>query len=198
MKTLAERLAHAMKVTGFNSQTSLAKASGVEQSSISKILRGASKTSKDSGRLASAMGISADWLINGSGEIYGNADVAPMRIDVSKLVKVYDQNGETGEVLPWFNEVKSTVRAYKINKFTGISQTPVGSVVTVDPEREPSAGDIVLTIINGNVSTFRFHLGGDGKGFLSVDDDRVPLAEVKESTLVVGPIMQVFIPELNK
>lgn len=198
MKTLGERLAQAMTETGFHSQTKLAKAAGIEQSVISKILAGGSKTSKHSGKLAAALGISADWLINGAGSMYGGGDSSLQKVDVSKLVKVYDENGDTGEVVTWFAEVPDHYRAYFIKRNTGIAQAPTGAVVIVNPQQKPATNDLVLTSISGVISVFRYHISGDGVGFLSVDDPRIPLASVRSPEDVVGPIMQVFIPELNK
>lgn len=198
MKTLAERLAQAMKETGFESQTKLAKSSGVEQSAISKILAGASKTSKNSGKLAQAMGISADWLINGAGSMYGGAESSIQKIDVSRLVKVFDEKGFTGEVITWMSELPDNYRAYIMKRNTGIAQAPAGSVIIVNPDKVPSTNDLVATLVSGAVSVFRYHISGDGSGFLSVDDPRIPLTSVRSDSDIIGPIMQVFIPELNK
>lgn len=196
MKTLKERLAYAMSATGKTNQTELGRESGVPQSAISKILRGANETSRHAGKLAAALGVSADWLINGSGTAFGNTNELIPRVDVSKLVSVYDENGPTGESLSWFTRLPETYRAYVIKAKTGISQVPSGAIVIVDPDAVPTTNSLVLVIIKNVVSVFRFHVGGDGRGFLSVDDERIPLSPVAEDT-VVGPILQIFIPELN-
>ena len=198
MKTLSERLARAMAETGFDSQTQLAKAAGVEQSVISKIIAGASKTSKHSSKLAAAMGISADWLINGAGTMHGAIDSPLQRIDVSKLVKVFDEKGDTGEAITWMSEVPDNFRAYIMKRNTGIAQAPAGTVVVVNPDRSPSTNDLVVTLIAGNLSVFRYHLSGDGGGFLSVDDTRIPVTPVRSESDIVGPVEQIFIPALSK
>lgn len=198
MKTLKERLAYAMSSTGKTNQTELGKQAGVPQSSISKILRGDSETSRHSGKLAAALGVSADWLINGSGSIFGESTQPLQPIDVSKNVRVYDAEGSTGDYLSWFSELPEHFRAYVIRTRTGIAQTPAGSIVIVDPKTPPSADDLVLVRLKESVSVFRYHIGGDGDGFLSVDDTRVPLAPVSDPSSIIGAIVQVFIPELNK
>lgn len=198
MKTLKERLAYAMQTTGKTSQTDLGKSSGVPQSAISKILRGASETSRHAGKLAAALGVSADWLINGNGSIFGSADEKPQRIDVSKMVKVFDANGYTGESLSWFTQLPDYYRAYIMKGKTGIAQLPSGAIAIVDPNEKPSSNSLVIVIVDNVATAFRYHIGGDGRGFLSVDDERVPLASVSDPASVVGPIVQVFIPELNK
>ncbi|QZN97328.1 helix-turn-helix domain-containing protein [Symbiopectobacterium purcellii] len=198
MKTLKERLAYAMHTTGKNNQTELGRQAGVPQSSISKILRGDSETSRHTGKLAAALGVSADWLINGTGSIFGEANQTIQAIDVSKNVKVFDFNGFTGNHVSWFSTLPEHFRAYEIKGRTGISQAPAGAIVIVDPEELPASEDLVLVLLKDTISVFRYHIGGDGKGYLSVDDSRVPLAPVSDLSSVLGPIVQVFIPELNK
>ncbi|MBK0003143.1 helix-turn-helix domain-containing protein [Erwinia sp. S38] len=198
MKTLSERLAKAMTETGFISQTQLAKASGVDQSVISKIIAGGSKTSKYSGMLAAAMGVSADWLINGAGDMFGGIVGSLQKVDVSKTVKVFDENGDTGEIITWIVDVPDHYRAYVLKRNSGISQAPAGAVVIVNPQLPPSTNDLVVTLISGKISVFRYHLSGDGAGFLSVDDSRIPLAPVASDGVVIGPIEQIFIPELSR
>lgn len=198
MKTLSERLAYAMQNTGFTKQTQLAKAAGVEQSQISKILRGKSETSKAAGSLAAAMGISADWLINGQGNIYGLASEPFQQVDVSRRVSVWDANGKTDQELSWFNEVPDGYQAYVMRGSTGIAQAPAGAIVIVDPKLAPSTNDLVVSVSGNTVSVFRYHINGAGGAFLSVDDPRIPLAEVTDSSSVRGTIVQIFIPELRK
>ncbi|WP_132731470.1 helix-turn-helix transcriptional regulator [Raoultella sp. BIGb0138] len=198
MKTLKERLAYAMSSTGKTNQTELGKQAGVPQSSISKILRGDSETSRHSGKIAAALGISADWLINGTGAIFGDSNQPIHAIDVSKNVKVFDIDGFTGDYLSWFSELPEHYRAYIIKGSTGIAQAPAGAIVVVDPNAAPTADDLVLVKIKQALSVFRYHIGGDGNGYLSVDDSRVPLAPVSDLSSLVGPIVQIFIPELKK
>ena len=196
MKTLSERLAKAMADTGFDSQTRLARAAGVEQSVISKIIAGASKTSKHSSKLAAAMGISADWLINGSGSIDGE-DGPIQKVDVSRLVSVWDATGITNDVISWHESVPDRFRAYVMPKNTGIERVPVGAITLVDPAITPGNEDLVVTCIRGEISTFKFLEGGSGYGFLAVDDDRVPLFEVVDSSCIIGVVEQILIRKLR-
>lgn len=198
MKTLSERLAYAMQKTGFTKQTQLAKAAGVEQSQISKILRGKSETSKAAGDLAAAMGVSADWLINGQGNIFGSSLTPFQPVDVSKRVTVWDASGKTDRELSWVEEVPDRYQAYIMSGSTGIAQAPAGSILIVDPELPPATNDLVINVNGGFVSVFRYHLNGAGGAFLSVDDPRIPLAEVSDSSSVRGTVVQIFIPSLRK
>ncbi|WP_209529425.1 helix-turn-helix domain-containing protein [Serratia fonticola] len=196
MKTLCERLQMAMQKTGITSQSELSRLSGVNQSIISKILTGKNETSKFSGKIAAALGISADWLINGSGSMEG--DDAPLQmVDVSRLVSVWDESGKTNDVISWHERMPDYYRAYIMRKNTGISKVPLGAITLVDPTIAPGNDDLVVTNIRGEISTYRFLEGGASHGFLAVDDDRVPLFEVTDPSCVIGVVEQILIRKLR-
>lgn len=197
MKTLCERLQHAMNKMGITSQSELARLSGVNQSIISKILSGKNETSKFSGRLAAALGISADWLINGIGSMHGE-DGPLQQVDASRLVSVWDETGQTNDVISWPERVPDYYRAYIIKKNTGISQVPVGAVVLVDPSISPGNDDLVITDIRGEISTYRFLEGGSEHGFLAVDNERVPLSAISDPSCILGVVEQILIRKLRK
>ncbi|MFK3922351.1 helix-turn-helix domain-containing protein [Serratia liquefaciens] len=196
MKTLCERLKIAMQKSGVTSQSELSRLSGVNQSIISKILAGKNETSKYSGRIAAALGVSADWLINGSGSIDGE-DGPIQKVDVSRLVSVWDATGITNDVISWHESVPDRFRAYVMPKNTGIERVPVGAITLVDPAITPGNEDLVVTCIRGEISTFKFLEGGSGYGFLAVDDDRVPLFEVVDSSCIIGVVEQILIRKLR-
>ncbi|MVF02765.1 helix-turn-helix domain-containing protein [Serratia marcescens] len=198
MKTLCERLKRAMTETGITTQSDLARRSGVNQSIISKILAGKNETSKYSGRLAAALGISADWLINGTGSMSGGLESVPEKLDASRAVTVWDENGSTPDVISWTESVPPHYRAYIMKKNTGIMQAPAGSVVLVDPTISPGNNELVVTVIRGEASVYRFLDGGSGYGFLSVDDERIPVTEIKDSAWVVGVAEQILVRKLRK
>ncbi len=196
MKTLCERLQVAMQKAGITSQNELARLSGVSQSIISKILNGKNETSKYSGKLAAALGISADWLINGAGSIEGD-EQSFEKIDASRLVSVWDANGMTNDVISWHERVPDHYRAYVMHKNTGIEKVPVGAITLVDTAITPGNDDLVVTSIRGEISTFRFLEGGAGHGFLAVDDNRVPLFEVADPSCILGVVEQILIRKLR-
>lgn len=197
MKTLCERLQHAMQATGITSQSELSRLAGVNQSIISKILAGKNETSKYSGRIAAALGISADWLINGSGNMTGTSEPTLVKLDASRLVDVWDENGPTSDVFSWAEALPAHYRAYIMRKNTGIMQAPADSVVIVDPTSSPGNGELVITQIRGEVSVYRFLEGGEF-GFLSVDDGRIPVTEIKEPSWVIGVVEQILVRKLRK
>lgn len=198
MKTLCDRLKRAMNETGITTQSDLARLSGVNQSIISKILAGKNETSKYSGKLASALGISADWLINGNGNMTGGIGSVIEKLDATRLATVWDENGPTSDVISWSESIPPHYRAYIMKKNTGIMQAPAGSVVLVDPTIKPGNEELVVTDIRGEISVHRFLGGGSGYGFLSVDDGRIPVTEVKDPAWIVGVAEQILVRKLRK
>lgn len=198
MKTLSERLQHAMITRGIRSQSELARLSGVQQSIISKILSNINETSKYSGKLAAALGISADWLINGTGSMDGVGGEPIQMVDASRIIDLWDENGRTNESVTWPERLPERYRAYRMPRNTGVAQTPEGAIVIVDPESKPGNGDLVVTNINGVISTYRFLEGGAGAGFLSVDDNRVPLAQIPDPSCIIGVVEQTFVKSFRK
>jgi len=198
MKTLSERLTHAMSASGITSQSELSKLSRVNQSIISKILRGKNETSKYAGKLAAALGVSADWLINGAGNMTGGKETILEKIDASRLVNVWDEHGPTNDVISWTETIPSHFRAYIMSKNTGIIQAPAGAVVLVDPNAKPGNSELVVTNIRNEISVYRFLEGGSELGHLSVDDGRIPVLEVKDPSWILGVAEQILVRRLRK
>ena len=68
MKTLSERLNHALQLTGVT-QSELARRIGIKQQSISQICSGKSARSRYTMQIAEALRVNAHWLATGDGEI---------------------------------------------------------------------------------------------------------------------------------
>lgn len=64
MKTLSQRLVHAMTERKMT-QGALAKASGVSQPTIWRLVNGSAESSKRLVNIANALGVDTDWLANG-------------------------------------------------------------------------------------------------------------------------------------
>ncbi|MFC0140644.1 helix-turn-helix domain-containing protein [Erwinia mallotivora] len=187
-----------MTATRITTQSDLSRLSGVNQSIISKILAGKNETSKYSGKLAAALGISADWLINGRGSMLTGSEAAIEKLDASKIVTVWGVEGPTSDVISWTERIPQHYRAYIMHKNTGIMQSPAGSVVLVDPTISPGNDELVVTAIRGEISVYRFLEGGTENGFLSVDDERIPVIEVNDSSWIVGVVEQILVRKLRK
>ena len=192
MKRLCDRLNLAMQKTGITSQSDLALRSGVNQSIISKILAGKNETSRYSGKLAAALGVSADWLINGAGSMEG-ADSYIQQVDSSTMVSVWNADGQTDDSFSWSERVPQHFRVYLLRKNSGINNISSGSAVLVDPTATPGTDDLVLAVIKQETSVYRYISGGSNFGFLAVDDARVPLVEISDPDWIKGVVEQVLI-----
>ncbi|MEA5104721.1 helix-turn-helix domain-containing protein [Pantoea sp. S18] len=191
-KTLAERLAYAMNERGI-SQGALAKASGVAQPTIWRLVKGEAKGSTRLVDIARALSISVEWLANGTGSMVSDEKMTyphPPKNDMSLggvfPVPIFDKaNVQTEDYIYVPQSVESdTCRAYMLDRNSGCSEAPAGTVVVVDTAEHPGNGDLVYALVNDFYSVYRFVDGGP-HGYLSVDDDRVPLVPaVKESTMI--------------
>lgn len=85
-----------------------------------------------------------------------------------------------------------------MKKSSGVAQAPANAVVIVDPTSRPGNGDLIVTNINNDISTYRFLDGGNGVGFLAVDDSRVPLSEISDPSCILGVAEQIFVRSLRK
>lgn len=185
MKTIAERLKHAMHHAGDISQMGLAEAAGVSQPTIWKLLNGKTKKSKEIPNIAGALGVSLEWLATGKGEMFGGEQASSPRVNLSQLVPVWDENGDTGDFItsPGSKPERSW-RAYMMKRNSGIAEAPAGAIIVIDTDIEPGADDIVLAMMSGKVLAYRYVTGADGSGFLSVDDKRVPMAPISKESLI--------------
>lgn len=89
---ISERLDAAMKAARFPSQSALARASGIPQPTINRILKGAGKQGPESvtvRKLAQACNCSFDWLNEGKGDIGRYAQVAdPISLSLDELTEL--------------------------------------------------------------------------------------------------------------
>ncbi|EMH6405810.1 helix-turn-helix transcriptional regulator [Providencia rettgeri] len=89
MKTFAERLKMALEASSM-SQEQLAKAVGISQPAVAKLVSGRAKSSTKSLEMAIALGVNPAWLVNGEGHI---RDGVPESNVPSK--------DQWGKVIPW-------------------------------------------------------------------------------------------------
>lgn len=75
---IASRLDEAMKAAGYDSQSALARASGVPQPTINRILKGVGKRGPETqtlSKLAQACNVAFEWLLDGTGNMSRTASV---------------------------------------------------------------------------------------------------------------------------
>lgn len=186
--TLSERLQKAMKYRGNMTQGALAEASGVAQPTIWRLVNGKAKGSVKLVDIANALGVNVDWLANGIGEMEGSNNEQKFRLDKSLNISVWDETGETDDfVLSPMGKPLPSYRAYVLSRNTGCAEAPSGSIAIVDTEITPGTGDLVIAQVNNSISVYKF-LDGGSHGFLSVDDNRVPLIDLS-SALFIGVVV---------
>lgn len=82
---ISTRLDQAMQAAGFPSQSALARASGVPQPTINRILKGTGKKGPETNTiaaLAAACNVSPQWLTNGTGPTQRDIDAPPAEGEV--------------------------------------------------------------------------------------------------------------------
>ncbi|WP_243677230.1 helix-turn-helix domain-containing protein [Sodalis glossinidius] len=194
--TLSERLFQAMSVRNI-SQSALAKAAGMAQPTIWRLVKGQSQGTTKLVDIANALSVNVEWLANGSGDMDSSQGVK----DLSALcnnathtnffpVELWsDNNRPTGEFIYAPNAIKSkTCQAYVLKRNSGCLEAPAGTIIVVDIDELPGNGDLVYAHVNGGYSVYRFVDGGP-MGFLSVDDKRVPLVEVSSDSGIIGVVV---------
>ncbi|MBP2666958.1 MAG: peptidase [Firmicutes bacterium] len=162
MKTLAERLIWARTQKGL-SQSELAKAAGVAQSTIGNLEAGIRLSSRKIAAIASVLGVNALWLAEGKGDPIPKSpedgfdiNVSPASVGSREIPLIcYVQAGAMVEVCdPYavgaaekmlWTDLDVSVNAFALT-IRGSSMTPEyneGDVIIVDPSIAPSPGNDV-------------------------------------------------------
>lgn len=95
MTTIAERLDQAMQAAGFTSQSALARASGVPQPTINRILKGGGKAGPETTtlvKLADACNVSFIWLQSGTAAMAADTYVQLLESGAAQRVVVVDED----------------------------------------------------------------------------------------------------------
>lgn len=194
-KTLAERLAYAMNQKGI-SQGALAKASGIAQPTIWRLVNGKAKGSTRLVDIANALSVRVEWLDNGRGpmspddQTYPHHPTQEMKPGGVFAVPLYDaEDNETDSIVYVPREIESRhCRAYILERNSGCHEAPAGTIIVVDSSEKPGSGDLVYAEVNGAGSVYRF-IDGGSNGYLSIDDERIPLIPVSDTASVSGVIV---------
>ncbi|MBD2822637.1 helix-turn-helix domain-containing protein [Xenorhabdus sp. 42] len=195
---LAERLTEAMKLRNMT-QGALAEASGVAQPTIWRLTRGQAKGSSKIIDIANALGVSPEWLANGTGNmLVGDRTPVMLGLDKQQQVPVWDFHGKTDDfVISPAGKPMSTWRAYVMERNSGCAEAPSGSIVIIDTAIVPGTKDLVIATVNKNISVYRF-LDGGTAGYLSVDDPRIPLIDLSLSSVGFIGVVVFLLRDLRK
>lgn len=200
MKTLAERLAYAMQLKGFT-QGGLSKSTGIAQPTIWRLVNGKAKGSTKINDIARTLGVNSDWLSNGIGSMSLEServypDIQQKNVmskgEVTALSVLDSADTDTGDFLYVPNAIVSeSSKAYVLNRNTGISEATHGSIIVVDESVPFGDGDLVYAESSSGLSVYRFVSGGSD-GYLSVDDERVPLLPTSSVVRLLGVVVFLF------
>jgi SOS-response transcriptional repressor LexA len=182
-----DRLKEAMELGGY-SQASLAKATGMAQSMIWKLVSGKAKGTSKVVDIASVLGVRPEWLSEGTGPMKEVEKV--VYYDSLFPVEIYSGDQATGQKLAVPDQIQSdSCKAYHLSEDSGCAEAPAGTYIVVDESEDPGNKDLVYADTGGQRSVYRFLRVG-ANDFLSVDDSRAPLIPVGvESVTVLGVIV---------
>ena len=208
-----DRLKKARKLAGLN-QAELAQKIGVQQTSISDLERGKSKSTSFSTQIAHELGVSALWLATGKGEMNAgessatanNVSMAPIPLRYYRDPVISSvQAGKFAEcVVPYptgmEEQHESTDYDAKGPAFwlevSGDSMTapagvrpsiPEGTLVLVDTGIEATPGKLVVAQLDeSNEATFKKYIVESGQKYLKPLNPAYPLIPINGNCRIIG------------
>ncbi|MFI2816785.1 LexA family protein [Vreelandella lionensis] len=209
-----DRLKKARKLAGLN-QAELAQKIGVQQTSISDLERGKSKSTSFSTQIAHELGVSALWLATGKGEMNAgavssatdnNVSMAPTPLRYYRYPVISSvQAGKFAEcVVPYpagmEEQHESTDYDAKGPAFwlevSGDSMTapagvrpsiPEGTLVLVDTGIEATPGKLVVAQLDeSNEATFKKYIIESGQKYLKPLNPAYPLIPINGNCRILG------------
>lgn len=204
-----DRLRHARK-TRKMSQAKLAAAAGLDQTTISDLENGRSRSTGRSAEIALALEVDPTWLATGMGEMDSsgpsNLSSAPQPIRYYRypIVSQVEAGNWDAISLPYEpgdeqEHQTSGYRAYgrafwlrvKGDSMTapqGVTPTiPEGTLVLIDPGVEATTGKLVVARMEGdNEATFKKLVEDGGRRYLKALNPSYPLIEINGNCRIVG------------
>lgn len=209
--SLATRLKTARKAKGLT-QEGLMEMSGVKQSDISKIERGATQSPTGLLALAKALGVNPFWLETGEGDMHHEqANTQPVTtkgrvpliswVIAGNLQEIQDMY-QPGEADEWIetSETKPGKGSFAL-RVTGDSMTspypgevsfPDGTIIIVDPTRACDAGDFVIAKdVATQQATFKRLVHDGGRWFLKPLNPAYPTMEIEDPAVrTIGRVIE--------
>lgn len=189
MSTLSKRLKQAMFEAGKVTQAELAQLSGLSQPTICRLVNGSAHGSTKLMKIANALQVNVEWLSEGRGPMHSDGIMQPIMFSHVRLVHIWDGEEQQSEhIFAPTTIVTRHCRAYKIDRNTGISDVPAGTLIVVDPDERPGDQDIVYASVNGFYSAYKYLAGGK-LGYLAVDDSRIDLLPITDLVKIIGVVV---------
>lgn len=210
MKTIAERLKHAREAKGWT-QSQLAAASELSQSTIGNIESGAREGRGSLPKLAKALSISHDWLADGEGEMLADQNlirsgdnVSPgppitgmvpilNKVNAGMYREIIDSEPEGIEHVASAVPTRRYTFALRVEGDSMEPKFPEGMVLIVEPEADPLPNDYVIAVNGDNEATFKQLIKDGGEWFLKPLNPRYPikpLGTAKVIGVIVGAQIQ--------
>ncbi|MFM2480415.1 LexA family protein [Celerinatantimonas sp. YJH-8] len=212
MKTLSERLNHALQLTEMT-QSELARCIGIKQQSISQICSGKSVRSRYTMQIAETLRVNAHWLATGEGDIglgVSNVDVGldmKGRIPLINWVQAGDWSeiaeGFTHEDIEKWREVSGKahegcfalrVKGDSMENPSGKKSIPEGAVIVVDPEWPASSGSLVVARLDDSKEAIFKQLIIEGEQkYLKPLNPQYPVIPINSNCTIIGVVRQAII-----
>lgn len=214
MDTLADRLNKALSHAN-KSQTDLARAIKVSPQAIQFICAGNTKRTRYSASIAKALGVNADWLENGVGDMlpqrYEPNVIADITLDGIKRIPLisYVQAGKWREIVDAYppggaEECVTPLNQHGPHAFAlrvvGDSMLPLyteGDVIIVDPDATIRPGDCVVARNNHEEATFKKYRprGRNAAGvevfeLVPLNPDYATLRSDVDSIVIIGRVVE--------
>ncbi|CAB4126102.1 LexA SOS-response transcriptional repressors (RecA-mediated autopeptidases) [uncultured Caudovirales phage] len=204
LATISERLKHARKLKGW-SQEQLAKAAGVNQSTIGNIESGLRKSPRELLAIAACMEVKPEWLKWGTGELGdGNTTQGPDMRGMVPLVSFVQAGAWDGAIDPmqpgdadeWLLCPRTHSASTYALRVRGESMTapygrtyPEGCVIFVDPaQKSPANGARIIARCEGSDEvTFKVFKCEDGRTWLQPLNPTYPV--INERFRVLGTVI---------
>ncbi|QPI65855.1 LexA family protein [Vreelandella venusta] len=209
-----DRLKKARKLAGLN-QAELAKKIGVQQTSISDLERGKSKSTSFSTQMAHELGVSALWLATGKGEMVpsavssvsdSNVSMAPTPMRYYRYPVISSvQAGKFAEcVVPYPSGMEEQHESTDYDakgpafwlEVSGDSMTAPagvrpsiteGTLVLVDTGIEATPGKLVVAQLDeSNEATFKKYIVESGQKYLKPLNPAYPLIPINGNCRILG------------
>jgi SOS-response transcriptional repressor LexA len=209
VKTIGERIKFAREKRGMT-QTQLAREVGVSQGTVGNLESGLRERPREILGLAKALAVSATWLETGAGEWERKNDGTPAagrrRIPLISWAQA-DALGETGgpfhpeDVSEWVDTYTSPSEGafglrvageVMTNPSLGQITFPEGTIITVDPNIQASAGEFVVAKdAVTHKATFKQLVYDGGRWFLKPLNPSYPTVEIDDvAGRVVGKVTE--------
>lgn len=207
MNTFGERLAWALDRLDWT-QSKLAKELGVRQSTVSSWIANSRTKTSSIPQISELLGVNARWLQTGVGPAVASPD--QIKQPVVPLISwvragAWDEANDQfnpGEADEWepISKAGASRHAFALRvhgdsmtaPYPGETSFPEGTVIVVDPERQPSAGDYVIAKdIATQRATFKQLVTDGARWYLKPLNPAYPLIEIDDpKQRVIGRVIE--------